>query len=84
MNKEIFRALRRGLMDRLDLARELSDQEILDEIDQLILSGTPEVCLSLKEKVELRPQAGCSSGTDRRRNGYRDHGQRTGCYLCRT
>ena len=56
MNKEIFRALRKGLMDRLDLARELSDQEILDEIDQLILSGTPEVCLSLKEKVELRQE----------------------------
>ena len=56
MNKEIFQALRRGLMDRLDLARELSDQEILDEIDQLILSGTPEVCLSLKEKVELRQE----------------------------
>ena len=56
MNKEIFRALRRDLMDRLDLARELSDQEILDEIDQLILSGTPEVCLSLKEKVELRQE----------------------------
>ena len=56
MNKEIFRVLRRGLMDRLDLARELSDQEILDEIDQLILSGTPEVCLSLKEKVELRQE----------------------------
>ncbi len=56
MNKEIFRALRRNLMDRLDLARELSDQEILDEIDQLILSGTPEVCLSLKEKVELRQE----------------------------
>lgn len=56
MNKEIFRALRRDLMDRLDLARELSDQEILDEIDQLILSGIPEVCLSLKEKVELRQE----------------------------
>ena len=56
MNKEVFQALRRGLMDRLDLARELSDQEILDEIDQLILSGNPEVCLSLKEKVELRQE----------------------------
>lgn len=56
MNKEVFQALRRGLMDRLDLARELSDQEILDEIDQLILSETPEVCLSLKEKVELRQE----------------------------
>lgn len=56
MNKEVFQALRRGLMDRLDLARELSDQEILDEIDQLILSGTPEVCLSLKEKVKLRQE----------------------------
>ena len=56
MNKEVFQTLRRGLMDRLDLARELSDQEILDEIDQLILSGAPEVCLSLKEKVELRQE----------------------------
>lgn len=56
MNKEVFQTLRRGLMDRLDLARELSDQEILDEIDQLILSETPEVCLSLKEKVELRQE----------------------------
>mgnify|MGYP004620025675 FL=1 len=56
MNKEVFQTLRRGLMDRLDLARELSDQEILDEIDQLILSGTPEVCLSLKEKVKLRQE----------------------------
>ena len=56
MNKEVFQTLRRGLMDRLDLARELSDQEILDEIDQLILSGTPEVCLSLKEKLELRQE----------------------------
>ena len=56
MNKEVFQALRRGLMDRLDLARELSDQEILDEINQLILSGTPEVCLSLKEKLELRQE----------------------------
>ena len=38
MNKDVFRKLRQMLMEELDLSRELSDKEILDVIDELILS----------------------------------------------
>ena len=41
-------------MEKLDLARELSDQEILEQIDDLILNGMRESALSLKEKVQDR------------------------------
>lgn len=43
-------------MDRLDLFRELSDTEILDTIDELILNEMRESCISLKEKVRLRQE----------------------------
>lgn len=51
MNKETFRMLRQMLMEELDLSRELSDKEILDVIDELILNQMQEVRLALKEKV---------------------------------
>ena len=51
MSRELFQELRALLMERLDLARELSDEEILEEIDDLILGRMREYCLSLKEKV---------------------------------
>lgn len=54
MSRELFQELRALLMERLDLARELSDEEILEEIDDLILGRMREYCLSLKEKVQLR------------------------------
>ena len=38
MNKDVFRKLRQMLMEELDLSRELSDKEILDVIDELILN----------------------------------------------
>ena len=56
MSRELFQELRTHLMERLDLARELSDEEILDEIDDLILGRMREYCLSLKEKVQLRQE----------------------------
>lgn len=56
MNRENFQMLRRLLMDRLDLAGELTDAEILREIDHLILNRMRESCLSLKEKTELRQE----------------------------
>ena len=43
-------------MEKLDLARELSDEEILEEIDTLILEKMRDSCLSLKEKVQLRQE----------------------------
>ena len=38
MNSDCFRVLRQRLMEKLDLARELSDEEILEEIDDLLLN----------------------------------------------
>lgn len=43
-------------MEKLDLSREISDQEILETIDELILNSMRDACLSLKEKVELRQE----------------------------
>lgn len=37
MNKEIFQMLRTLLMEKLDMSREVTDREILKEIDELIL-----------------------------------------------
>ncbi len=54
MSREIFRRLRQMLMERLDMSRELSDKEILEMIDDLILNHMKDTCCSLKEKVELR------------------------------
>ena len=56
MSKETFQELRSLLMEKLDLARELSDKEILEQIDELILTGMRDSCLSLKEKVQLRQE----------------------------
>ena len=56
MSSDLFRMLRQRLMEKLDLARELSDQEILEEIDDLILNGMRESAISLKEKVQLRQE----------------------------
>ena len=54
MNREKFRKMYDLLMEQLDVSRELSDDEILGVIDELILTQARELFLSLKEKVELR------------------------------
>ena len=56
MSRETFRRLRRMLMEQLDLSRELTDTEILEAIDDLILNHFRETCMGLKEKVELRQE----------------------------
>lgn len=56
MSREIFGRLRQMLMEQLDLSRELSDKEILDVIDGLILNQTEGMRLALKEKVRLRQE----------------------------
>lgn len=56
MSRQNFQTLRGLLMEKLDLARELSDEEILEEIDTLILEKMRDSCLSLKEKVQLRQE----------------------------
>lgn len=54
MSQETFRTLRRMLMEKLDICRELSDAEILEAIDELILGQLKDSCISLKERVSLR------------------------------
>ena len=56
MSRELFMQLREQLMERLDLARELTDEEILDTIDDLILRGMKESGASLQEKVQFRQE----------------------------
>ena len=56
MGKDNFQVLRKQLMEKLDVFRELSDEEILETIDELILHIGREACISLKEKVELRQE----------------------------
>lgn len=56
MSKETFREVRRRLMDKLNLTREFTDQEILEAIDELILVDMRDHIFSLKEKVQLRQE----------------------------
>lgn len=56
MNREQFQSLRKILMDKLDLARELKDEEILEEIDTLILDTLRDSGVSVKEKAQLRQE----------------------------
>ena len=56
MNKEIFQMLRTLLMEKLDMSREVTDREILKEIDELILGRLRKSCIPLREKAELRQE----------------------------
>ena len=53
MSRSTFLEIRRLLMERLDLSRELEDGEILEIIDELIISYSKVHYLALKEKVQL-------------------------------
>ena len=48
--------LRTLLMEKLDMSREVTDREILKEIDELILGRLRESCIPLREKAELRQE----------------------------
>ena len=54
MNGERFQEIRGELMGRLDLSRELTDEEILELIDRMILEDLREEGLSLSQKTGLR------------------------------
>lgn len=55
-NRERYQAIRLKLMERLDLSRELSDEEILEAIDDVILNQMPDSRIAVKEKVMLRQE----------------------------
>ncbi len=50
---EVFARLRVLLLERLSGEEEFSDQEIRSAIDEIVLSGTKDGSLTVKEKVEL-------------------------------
>lgn len=54
MTEERFREFRELLMDRLERHRELSDEEIYETIDDLILENTSTNYVRLSERGELR------------------------------
>lgn len=56
MNRETFQAIRDLLMEKLDMSREMTDREIQDEIDQLILNRMRDSYISLNEKLQLRQE----------------------------
>ena len=56
MNRETFQAIRDLLMEKLDMSREMTDREILDEIDPLILNRMRDSYISLNEKLQLRQE----------------------------
>ena len=56
MSQELFRKLRQQLLDKLDVYRELSDEEILEAIDDLIVNTLHDSGVNLKEKVQLRQE----------------------------
>lgn len=56
MKKEEFLELRQNLMEQLEIAPELEDEEILGMIDELVLEKGRRAALSLKEKVRLRQE----------------------------
>lgn len=56
MSRGTFLEIRRLLMERLDLSRELEDEEILEIIDELIIGYSKVQYLGLKEMVQLRQE----------------------------
>lgn len=54
MDRGSFADLRQRLMERLDMSREMGDNEILELIDQMILGGQGTQYMSLQEKIALR------------------------------
>ena len=59
-DRETTLHFRSALMEKLDIARELSDEEILEAIDELMLADTSEIPLTLRDKVSLRDELFCS------------------------
>ena len=58
MDRERFAELRLLLLDKLDVSRDLSDREILEEIDRLLERRA--VRQTLRERIVLRNELFCS------------------------
>ena len=57
-----LREFREMLLQKLDITKELSDREILEAIDALILIDNKDYPLTLRQKVRLRDELFSSEG----------------------
>ena len=53
---KLFRRLRQTLLEQLELAGELTDEEILEKIDELLIGSSDIGYIPLKNKVQLRQE----------------------------
>ncbi len=56
MKDSLFPEMHRKLMDMLDMERELTDDEVLLRIDELIMKETPQSPQTLRDRVRLRSE----------------------------
>ncbi len=58
MDRERFGEIRKELMEKLDVSRDLTDQEVFSEIDQLLMQSRDKH--TLRERLSLRNDLFCS------------------------
>ena len=56
VSRDLFLMMHSMLMERLDVSRDLSDQEVLEDIDRLILREPETFRLPVSDKFELRQE----------------------------
>ena len=56
MEEELFVKIRHHLMETLENGKDWSDQEILEQIDELVLVHTRRTKMSVNEKESLRKE----------------------------
>ena len=50
----VLENIRKGLLDSLDFTEEISDDKMLEKIDEFIISKNKKLHLGLKEKEKIR------------------------------
>ena len=54
--KEIFTELKRQILERVDLSRDVSDEEMQELIDEVVISYGKEQAVSLNERCRLKKE----------------------------
>ena len=52
--KEVFTELKRQILERVDLSRDVSDEEMQELIDEVVISYGKEQAVSLNERCRLK------------------------------
>ena len=54
--KEVFTELKRQILERVDLSRDVSDEEMQELIDEVVISYGKEQAVSLNERCRLKKE----------------------------